>query len=604
MSSARRPKLSPTTIRAHALCLGLGLVVAGSPAFAGARDLPGGSRATTRSERAEAPRRLETSRAPAASVDEIGHPTLYPDVPGAWRAPEPSGRPRLEERVIDLAPPPPAPRIDSLGTIPLTLQQCIELAIAHQLDIQGSRIDRASAEARIGQERGPFDPVLSGVLQHDRSVRENAFVFAVPLSESTGDTYRAGISQKLWYGATYEVGLVGIRQESNSSSLSPEYSTDLALKYTQPLLRGFGRDANRSALAQAINSERIADLNVQARARDIVRDTVRAYWELVFAIRDLEVRRSSLGLANELLRKNRIMVEVGTMAPLEVSQAEASVALREFGLISAEEAIGNAEDTLRRLIGVREDSSWWNAALAPVDEPEFAAISADLDEEISTAIARREELPSQQLAIENAKLGLAAAKDSLLPQLNFEISSGWAGLTGFRADDPLLDENGDGIFDNDGARGNFGSSFGETFGHDFESYTTALIYSQPLRNRSAEGAWLAQRLALEDARLSLAQLRQTVTLEVRAAVRRLDSSRDGVVSAGASRQLQEKTLQAEIKKFENGLSTNFEVLQFQTDLQESESSEVRALIDYLQAQAELRRARGTLLEDYGLQAPR
>ena len=602
MSSARsrRHILAP-------LVLAMLASAAPSSASASGRDVPGGpDGARTHSEPAEAPRTIRTAPATTPTSDEVTYPVTdvpLPDVPGAWRAPEPSGRPRLEKLVLPIVAEPPPPQRNGAGSIPLSLQQAIDLSIAHELDIHGARIDRATADALVTQDRGAFDPVLNGVLQHDHSVRENAFVFALPLSETTSDTYRAGIAQKLWFGGSYDVGIVGVRSESNGSSLSPDYSTDLSLKWTQPLLRGFGRDANRSILGQAINSARIAELGVETRARDIVRDTIRGYWELVFALRDVEVRRASLGLAQELLRKNRIMVDVGTLAPLEISQAEASVAQREFGIISAENAVGAAEDNLRRLLGVRQDSAWWNSAIVPTDAPEFAAISADLDEQLATAAARRQELPSQQLAIESAKLGLAAAKDSLLPQLNFEISSGFAGLTGNRADDPLVDENGDGDFTNDGATGSFGSSFGETFGRDFESYTAALIYSQPLRNRAAEGAYLAQRLALEDARLAMAQLRQTITLEVRAAVRNLDSARESVVSAGATRQLQEKTLSAEIKKFENGLSTNFEVLQFQTDLQEAESAEVRTLIDYLQAQAELRRARGTLLDDYGLTTP-
>lgn len=588
---------SPVTALRLASVLPVALLPLSS--LAASRDVPGRPRhAAVVVEPAEAPRTLTTH-----ADDEPAAPVL--PLEGAYEAPEQSGRRRLEAQVLPMVDEPAPPRLDGQGTIPLSLMDAIDLAAAHALDIHGSRIASASADARIRQSRGAFDPVLNGSARRDKRVQPNAFLFAVPLTQSTTDSYSLGIAQKFWYGGVIDVGVSAVRSESNSNSLSPSFNTDLTLKYTQPLLRGFGRDANRSAIAQAVNSSRISRIGVETRARDVVRDTIRGYWDLVFALRDYEVRRSSLGLANELLRKNRIMVEVGTLAPLEISQAEASVAEREFRIISARNAIGAAEDNLRRLMGVRGDPAWWGSSITPLDEPEFAAFTTSLDDELAVAMQRRGELPAQQLTVENAKLGVSAAKDALLPQLNLELSSSDTGLSGFGDADRTVDSDGDGDPTNDRDRtGGFGSSFDQTLGRDFESYTAALIWSQPLRNRTAEGAYLVQRLALENARLGLEQLKQSIVLEVRKAVRDLDSARESVVSAGAARTLREKTLSAEIKKFENGLSTNFEVLQFQTDLQESESAEIRALISYVQAQADLKRARGTLLEDYGLAAPR
>ncbi len=609
-------RLARVPFRLGTIPLALLLACAPLTTLAGGRDVPGGSRRAA-SDDASATETVEARRTLVTDMTDAGDATRTPVVSspidsgkGGFSVPEPTGRRDLNAKIT---PPNLAPLVmerPASGEIPLSLQTAVELALAHHLDLQGSLIDRASAQARVRQQRGAFDPVLSGFYQHSRQVQPSPSSLQASIGVDTTDYYRTGMTHKLSYGATYEVTMEGRRSETNNPFvvLSPSYTMDFTLKYTQPLLRGFGRDANRAALAQALNSASIARLDVQMRARDVARDAIRGYWELVFAIRDLQVRRASLGLAQELLRKNKIMVEVGTLAPLEIAQAEASVAEREFRIIGAVNAVGAAEDNLRRLLGVVENSDWWSARIVPKDDPVFSAVSAGLEDSLRAAMERRSEMESATLALASARLAVAQAKDSLLPQLNLEAEWSANGLAFKLGDmDPLVDSDGDGdpTNDNDEVRpGDWDEAKDAVTTHDYEGWRASLTWSQPLRNRAAEGDYLVRRLALEDARINQARTRQTVILEVRRAVRDLDSARESVASATVSRQLQEKKLDAEIKKFENGLSTNFEVLQFQTDLQTAESTELRALTDYLQAMAELGRARGTLLRDYGLAPPR
>jgi outer membrane protein TolC len=503
----------------------------------------------------------------------------------------------------------PDPQAQAGATVGLTLEDAIRMALAHALEIREGRLGTRSAAARAGAARGAFDPVLNARAGTTDSKRPTANPFTA--NESTTDDYSVSVQQKLWNGATYEVGVSASRTESPSDffSFTPFYDTDLLLRFTQPLLRGAGRDSNKRVLDQAIRTALIADRQSMVIARDVVRDTIRAYWELVFGLRDLEVRNASLGLAQELLRKNRIMVDVGTLAPLEITQAEASVALREFEIITTRAAIGEAGDNLRRLMGVDEGSHWWDVEVVPLDEAEFVAASYDLDESLRTAMQARSEVDAADLAIESARLGVAAAKDGLLPRLDLDLSTNSAGLGGVGTlgdPDPAVDSDGDGDPTNDTTPINddVSDAFDQTFGFDFRSWSAALTFSQPIRNRAAKGEYLAERVGLESRKLDKVQLEQTITIEVRRALRNLESARERITSARSASTLQEKTLSAEIKKFENGLSTNFEVLQFQTDLRTAQSAELRALVDYLQALADVKRARGTLLADYGLEAPR
>ncbi len=487
----------------------------------------------------------------------------------------------------------------------LPLHQAVEMALMNNLDLQGARIDVQSAAAAVNGARGQFDAVLIAYYTHRKDVQPTV-TFIDSFSNGIFDTYSVGVRQKLYYGATYEVDLVDTRTErGRTNGLSPAYSTQANIKYTQPLLKGFGRDANKYLIEQAKNSATISRQQLEATARDVARDTIRAYWGLAFTIRDLAVRKASLGLAEELLRKNRIMVDVGTLAPLEITQAEASVAQRRFEIISSEAAVGAAEDALRQLMGVEFGSPSWDVRLEPADEPEFSAADVDGGEALATSMTARTEIRTASLSIDNAKLGLAAAKDARQGQLDFTLGLTPAGVAGSLYQDPdvLVDSDGDGNPANDVEltnRTDTNDAWQQVLDREFTSWNASLNYTQPLPNRAARAEYTQRRLALEKSQLDMRKLKQAITLEVRKAVRDLDSARERIGAAGAARTLQEKTLQAEVKKFENGLSTNFEVLTFQTDLQTAESAELQALTDYLQALADVKRARGTLLQDYGL----
>ena len=474
----------------------------------------------------------------------------------------------------------------------LSLAQAVELALIQNLDVESSQVAARQAQARIDGARGPFDPILNVYASHGKRVRPTASELDALISQSITDVVDTTLTQKLVYGATYEVKLNATRSESNNPffSVNPSYATDALLKYTQPLLEGLGRNANLRFVREAINNSRIAGHGVEIRARDVVRDTIHAYWDLVFAREDLEVKQASLRLAEDLERQNRIMVEVGTLAPLEIAQAEAAVATRKQDIIITEASIGSAEDAIRRLIGADRSSHWWRGPIVPAEAAVYRDAWVDLTESLATAASRRPELNSADLEVENARLALAQAKDALLPTLTFEGTISTAGLAG----DRLADKDGDTVPDTFIDKG-FSDAYRQVGDREFNSWSASLNLNVPLRNRAAEADFQVARLDVEDRLIGVERTRQTVTLEVRQAVRDVESARERIQAAQSSRTLQQKKMDAEIKKFENGLSTNFEVLTFQTDLATARSNELRAIVDYLKALAALDAARGTLL---------
>ena len=487
---------------------------------------------------------------------------------------------------------PAAAQDDSAEAIVLSLESALEQALLRNLDIRSAVADAEIGDAGILSSRSPFDPIGSLFYQHAKS--DSPTFNATQPSSRVSDIWTSSLSQKLWYGATWEIQLNGNRSDvalpPAVQSTTPTYSVDAVLRYTQPLLEGLGRDANRSAVDRAINNAAISRDSLKIRARDVVKDTTDAYWDLVFAVEDLEVKKAALELAESLLRKNRIMVEVGTLAPLEVVQSEASVADRQREIIAGRAAVGNAEDRLRQLMGVsNRESRWWNR-LVPADEPEFRDMPADLEGSLDTAMQRRVELNSAGLQLENAELDLAEAKDTRLPKLDFVLELSTDGLGG----DGPRDLDGDGITDVVVDEG-FSEAFEQVFDREFNSWSASLNFTQPLFDRAAKANYTTKRLGVAKQEIQLEQTRQAVLLDVRSAVRSVETAREQITAARASRVLQERKLDAEIKKFENGLSTNFEVLQFQTDLTTAESAELRAIIDYTKALVALRKARGELL---------
>lgn len=493
------------------------------------------------------------------------------------------------------------------GAVALSLEQVIEMALRNNLDIAVSRYDAQKAANDVIAEEGAFDPLLtSSLFNQERTSPTGDELQGAAIRQDETQSYSVGISQELSYGASWSATTSANRFSTNSEfqQLNPSFSTNLELRYNQPLLRNFGRDAGAYTLRLARNNRSISAEAFREQVLSVVETAISAYWDLVFSIEDLAVKERSLELGLDLQRQNEIMVEVGTLAPIEITVAEAEVASRREAIITARSVLEDAEDTLLQILNADPRSELWDSPIYPIDLPVFESVEVDVDRAYAAALENRPEIRQTERELENAQLSMRFQKDQLRPQLDLELSLAYNGLAGDRYE--IVDLDGDPTTTDDRVRtladtGSVGDSFDQVIDADFDTWSVALNFSYPIGNKAAKSRLANARLDYEQSLARLERLRDSLRVEVRRAVRNLRSSRERVEAAGVTRKLREEQLDAERKKFDEGLTTNYEVLQFQRDLEAARTGETQAVVDYSKAVVELKRITGDLLQDLGVQ---
>lgn len=476
----------------------------------------------------------------------------------------------------------------------LTLQQAIEMALENNLDIVVSRLDTQVRSEGVVSAMGVYRPFFSASLNtlDSSSPAQNQLVGAQTLT-STRTNYNFTWQQQIGTGGNYNVQWTNLRSTTNSAftGFNPLYDSGLSAAITQPLLANFGTDVNKQQILVAQNSERISRRQFEVQIMNSVRDVEFAYWDLVFAIRDLEVARTSLQLAQDLLRNNRIQVEVGTMAPIDVLEAEAEVAAREETVILAEEQIRITEDILKRLINDPSSDDFWNDSYAPTDQPEVAEIAIDIDESVRIALERRPILDQSRVELETRNYNVRFSRNQLKPQVDVVGSLVLNGIGGTQ----LVRE---GFAGEPSAiiPGGYGDAIDQVFGGDFRDWSVGLNVSYPLGNSQARALHAQAQVSARQQQALIDSNEILIAQEVRAAARGVETNRKRIDATRVARDLAERRLEAEEKKFEVGMSTSFLIVQAQRDLSQAAANELRALIDYVKAIAAFERAKGTILD--------
>ncbi len=479
----------------------------------------------------------------------------------------------------------------------LSLQQCLETALQNNLDLVIARKSPQIAEQGVDGADAAFDPALSAEASANGFKGEPQRVFQVP---GRGNTVGLGASwaQNLRFGGNYSIGLASDKSEGAGLFYQPSYNSGLALKFNLPLLEGFGEEVATSAIVLARGDLEISREKLRSGVHDTLETVEGAYWELVATRAALRVARQSLKLAHDLLSLNQKKVEVGTLAPIEVTQAEAGVASREEGVILAETAVGNAEDNLRRFLAIPHDDPAWNRPIIPTDQPDFRPRVTDLEASIRTALEAHPSVISARRALQNSQLDEVVAHNALKPKLDLAVS-----LTPSGNNLKSVSAGPDGIPETDDDQvitGGLGESITEIPKLNNYNWATGLTYTIPIGNRAAKASYKVSTLNREKSEIELQSAEQDVRVDVRIAVRNVDAGIKRVAAARANVDLQRKKLEAEQKKFDNGMSTSFEVLTFQNDLADAELALIRAALDYIKSIAALEKAQGTLLEARGL----
>jgi outer membrane protein len=494
------------------------------------------------------------------------------------------------------APPPPDLRIVG-DEMKLTLDEAVRLALERNLGLDVIRYDRQVARLRIDQAMGIYDLSLFGGLSalHDESPAASNLDGAV-VQEQNREGFSAGVSQLFSTGGSGTVNWVNGRYETNSefAFLNPSYSSNLDLSFVQPLLKGFGRPATEYGIELARNTDTVAGQLFVQQVISTLQRVEDAYWNLVEARYQLVVAEESLKLAQELHQNNKTRVEVGTLAPLELVSSEAGIATREEEIIRARAVVADAEDQIRWLLNLVE-AVHYSKEIVPETEAAIPPVTIDLDQALETALTSRSELEVQRTNIRGKEIDAAFYRQDLKPSLNLRATYGFNGVGG---DVILRDSNGEVI---DVIDGNWGDAVEQMTDLDYPGWSIALEFGFPLQNRAAKARNAIAEVELEQGKVVLSDLEQKISTEVRTAVRDVDTARQQIQSAEVSVRLAEKNLDAERRKFENGLSTAYQILLVQEDLTSARSRQVSAVAGYRRALVEYQRATGQLLEQAGVQ---
>jgi outer membrane protein TolC len=485
--------------------------------------------------------------------------------------------------------------------ISLSLEECIVRAMRNNLSIAVEVLNPEIADISISMAKERFMPNLSfGYNRQNTNTPSISFIEGDETLTSNYYDYSARISQIIPTGGSFSIALFSYKIDSNQKfqTVNPRYGSTVSFNFAQPLLKNFGTKINRNEIIIARNNKDISDNQFKTMLMDTIYEVESAYWNLVHSIEDLKAKKQSLELARDLLEKNKREVEVGTLAPIEILSAESEVATREADILQAEVMIKNNEDQLKTVINLAAEGKVTDIEIIPVGQPDFKLREVSFEEALATALATRPDLRAIEIDIKNKEINLSYAKNQLLPELNLSASYWSPGVSGDQIIYDPLDPFGPPVMVIPGGPSD---ALKDALGLKFTNWSAGLVLNIPLNSVFSRTKHAQAKVDLKQTSLRLKEQKQQVILEIGNAVRTAQTNYKRMQAYRAARELAEKKLEAEEKKLKVGLTTNYVVLQYQRDLADARSFELRAMIDYVLSLAQLDRAMGTSLEKKNIQ---
>lgn len=474
-----------------------------------------------------------------------------------------------------------------LKLLSLSLKDSIVYALRNNFDIVISQLNSKIENNNVTIEKAKYDPTLqlTGSIENTEIPINSQLVGGLQTTSISpfveqGKTADAIIQSMIPTGATVSLGYNIFRDyvEPNPFRLlNPSYQNYVEAKITQPLLKGAGWFYNRSLINIARNNKKISLSQFKSKAMEVSNSVQEAYWNLVKAIEDLKVAKKSMERAEDLLRKNQIQVEAGTLAPIEIVDAETGVASRLEAIITAENEIKNKEDDLKKMMHFTDNNVISDAAILPTDKPVSEQKKVALQDTIRIAMEKRPELQELQLKTENAGMQTRRRKNELFPSLDLTGGMRYTGL-------------GDEV----------SSANDSTFSESFQSEYFTLSLGIPIGNRSARSEYNKSKLEMRQADINVKKKELDIVVEVRVAVRQVMTNIERVAATKKARELAQKRLEVEEKKYSVGRSTSLEVLRAQESLAIAEGNEIKAMVDYEISLGSLDKAKGMILDAYDI----
>jgi outer membrane protein TolC len=483
---------------------------------------------------------------------------------------------------------PSAPRLE------LSLEDCILKALKNNLSLKAEMISPEIAEKNVALATEKFMPTLS--LNYNAQSNRSAsysFLDASDEVKTQQNDYTFQVTQNIPFGGSLSASLYNYVSDTNRrfQTINPRFGSTLRLNFNLPLLKDFGYRIGRREIVVANYSREISEENFQRVLENTIYNVEAAYWNLVYARENLKVRQQSLRLAQELLEKNKIEIEAGTLPPIELLTAESEVSTRQADILEAEAMVKNAEDQLRFIINLpAERADAKNVQLIPTDSPSIEKIDINYEEALNTAIMKRPDLQALRVDLRAREFNLDYAENQLLPDLRLQASYWSPGISG---DQILYQDNNPytGIIVGK-IPGKKSDALRDALDFKYQNWSVGLTLNLPVSNLLSRSYFAQASLDLKQARLRIKNQEQQLDLEISTAVRAVETNYQRALAYRAARELAQKKLEAEQEKFKVGMSTNYLVLQFQRDLANALTMELKSLIDYNISLANLDRVMG------------
>lgn len=508
---------------------------------------------------------------------------------------------------------------------PLSLREALSLALENNKDIEVARENVRLAEFDLQGAHGIYDPRINMTSFYERienpisSFLSGGQNGSTIQSDYTGTARLEGLSSKL--GGNYRLDFSSIRLTTNNEfvALNPQYPTSLSFTYTQPLWRGLKIDIARRQIEIARKNLSLTDAQFRQRAIDTITNVQRAYWDLVFALRSLQVQRDAVTVARTQLEHNQRLVREGQLAPIDVVAAEAQISSYEQGVFSALEEVSRSENNLKNLIAENKTSDIWTQSIVPSDPVELAIPNVSLPEALQTAMDNRPELQQANVVKEINQIDQKFFKEQTKPAIDLVGSYGINGLAGsvstagvnpFTASSLQVRQRVDELSALAGLQplpvvppqtfspdllGGYGQSLSNLLANRYSNFRVGVQVSLPLRNRTAEANLGHSKVEGERIATQREQLEQIIQVDVRNALQSMRSAESRLRAASATREANEQQFASEQRRLDAGQSTTFLVLERQTALTTARGLELKAQTDLNKAIADLNRATGNAL---------
>src|SRR3954471_14967675 len=468
----------------------------------------------------------------------------------------------------------------------ISIDEAVKLAMEQNLGIKIQRFDPQIQDTGVSLSRSLWAPNFSTTVTRQSQTQASTSSLSGGATQIDNGTFATGVGlvQTLPWGGNYTANWNSSRFTTTNlfNTFNPRLSSNVSLVFTQPLLRNFQIDSIRQQVAVSKKVRDLSDIQLEGVVTQTLRNVRNAYWDLSYAINNLKAQEESLALSRQSLKDNQKRVEIGTMAPIDIVQAQAEVATNESVVIVAEAAIKQAQDALRQLILDPGTPSFWTVVFEPSDAPAFDARAIDVDTAVRNALDKRSDVRSAKNSLEQSDINIKYYGNQVKPDVNANVGYNPVGVGGSQLSAVDLAAVAGGAAPNRtiiSDRG-FGSVLGDVFGSSYPTWTFGVTIGYPLGANTAHANLARVKLEYDQAQAQLKNMQMQVTTQVRQVARDVQTNQKRVESARASRELQEKKLEAEEKKLSAGMSSPFFVVQAQRDLSLARTLEIRAIADY------------------------